>query len=180
MEYSEGGWTGEAGREAEPTEGGICRSKLTVQENHREAPGIGMCRQGSPPRPCGSQGSGRGKGKVWKTSHQGKCLENSTFPPKFPSTATASGSDMEGKDRNKERESPEPLPRAPGTARAGSSLERPLLPGEMEQNKGKESLCSQPWDPQNSWPCPVLGIGTGIGLICTDAGAHWEGANLLL
>lgn len=77
-------------------------------------------------------GLGQGKGKVWKTSHQGKCLENLTFPPKFPSTAAASGSDMEGKDRKKERENPEPPPRAPGTAWAGSSLEWPLPPGEME------------------------------------------------
>lgn len=105
-------------------------------------------------------GLGRRKGKVRKMSHQGERLENSTFPPKFPSTAAAAGSDVEGKDRNKEKGKAV-------TESAGDALGR-LQPGAASPTrrkwiggkiKGRSRSILSPGTPGIPGPAQHLGLG---------------------
>lgn len=125
-----------------------------------------MCQLGPPPVATQILGLRRDKGKVWKMSHQGECLEKSTFPPKFPSTAAAAGSDMEGKDRNKEKgksltseSARDTLGRLqPGTA---SPAQRKW---NRDKIKGGSHSILSPGTPGIPSPAQHLGLGLGVGV----------------
>lgn len=125
-----------------------------------------MSQLGSPPVAVQIPGLGRDKGKVWKMSHQGECLENSTFPPKFPSTAAAAGSDMEGKDRNKEKGKSM-------TSKSARDTLGQLQPGtasptwrkwNRDKIKGRSCSILSPGTPGIPSPAQHPGLGLGLGL----------------
>lgn len=122
VEFSDGWMDGRRGPEGSGAKEGFDGANSSC----RRTPGTSRDRD----VPAGSAPAARrDKGKVWEMLQGGEFLENSIFPPEFPSTAAAAGSDVEGKDRNKEK-GESVMVRAPGTPRDGSSLERPLPPGE--------------------------------------------------
>lgn len=137
---------------------------FTLQENHQEPPGIGMCWQGSPPRPRRSQGWDRVKerfGKrhikenVWKIRH---FRPNSLQLPPHPGrTWKAKTETRKGKIQNLLRE----CQGQPGPAPAWNGLSRPEK-WNQDKIRGWSRSVPSPGTPGIPGPAQYLGLGLGL------------------